>query len=87
MFTDDLYQDHNRIIEIVRKIHRHIDTQEKEGLVELFKELVDVMFEHNQREEHVFLPFASHLLCEDRDELSEKLENFALSKKSRVWGV
>lgn len=87
MFTDDLYEDHSRIIDIIGKIHRLIEGQEKEGLVELFKQLVDVMFEHNQKEEHVFLPFASHLLCEDRDELSEKLDNFTLSRKSRVWAV
>lgn len=86
MFTTDLYQDHDRIVETARGIHRLIDKKEKDGLVDLLGELSSILLEHNQKEEHVFLPFASHLLFEDRDELSEKLNNFALGKNSRDWG-
>ena len=87
MFTTELYEDHDRIVETCRDIYRHIERKQKEGLTDLIGNLVDNLLEHNQREEHVFLPFASHLLYEDRDELSERLDNFKPAKKSRVWGI
>ena len=83
--TTELFVEHNQIIECIRNIWQLIDNKIKNGIIDRIEELVSLLVEHNKKEEAVFLPFASHLLYDDRDELSEKLENFTITKMSRDW--
>ena len=83
--TAELFAEHNQIIKCIRDVRRLIDNKTKDGLIERVEELISLLVEHDNKEEKVFLPFASHLLYEDRDELWEKLENFTITKMSRDW--
>lgn len=84
--TDQLYQQHNEIVKLISDLNHHIQSENKDGLIDTVNQLGELFKEHNQQEEHLFLPFAAHLLYGDREELSEKLDTFELSADSRDWG-
>jgi hypothetical protein len=44
------------------------------------------MLKHHEKEEEIFLPMASHLLLERRDEIMRKLKAFDSEKGQRDWG-
>jgi hypothetical protein len=45
------------------------------------------MIKHHEKEEDIFLPMASHILSESREELSRKLAEFDVSKIQRKWDI
>jgi hemerythrin-like domain-containing protein len=85
--TAELLEEHDQIIECIRNVRRSIDDKAKDETVEGVERLVSLLVAHDGKEEKVLLPFASHLLYEDREELSEDLENFTMSDNSRDWGI
>lgn len=85
--TVELLEEHDQIIDCIKDIRRLIDNKIKDEIIERVEELVTLHVAHDGKEEKLLLPFASHLLYEDREELSEDLENFTLSEKSRDWGI
>jgi hemerythrin superfamily protein len=86
-FTAKLVQQHTQVVDIARDIYTLIEDRTKRGLTEKLDALISVLHAHNREEEGVFLPYASHLLYDDRERLAEQLEGFNLSEKSRVWGI
>ena len=83
--TTELQAEHDQIFECVQDIRALINKQDKDRILDRIGDLITLMVDHGRREEENLIPFASHLLYEDREELSEKLENFVLTKNSRVW--
>ena len=87
MSTLELYNEHSVIVENFRRLEKLIKSRSSEAVYDCIVALETLMTEHNEKEERTFLPFASHLLFEDRDELVLKLKNFLVTNKSRNWGV
>jgi len=85
--TLELYNEHSVIIDGFRKLKKAVDSRSAEDAFELVVDLELLLLEHNKKEEQTFLPFASHLLFDDREELALKLNNFMVTNKSRNWGV
>jgi hemerythrin-like domain-containing protein len=83
--TAELRDQHEQLFECVQDIRRLINNKAKDQIVDRIEDLIALQVEHGNREEKVFLPFASHLLYEERDELAEKLENFKITISSRAW--
>lgn len=85
MQTQELYNEHSEIIVRFRKLDKYIIDRVSDKALDTVVALELSMHEHNEKEEKVFLPFASHLLFEDRDELEQRLDDFVVSNKSRKW--
>jgi iron-sulfur cluster repair protein YtfE (RIC family) len=87
MSTSELRNEHSVIIESFRELARLIKSRQSKVTYDCIVALELLMLEHNEKEEFVFLPYASHLLYEDRDELLLKLDKFVVSNKSRNWNL
>jgi len=85
MQTQELYNEHSEMIASFRKLNKYIINRESDKTFDFIVALQLSMLEHNEKEEKVFLPYASHLLFEDRDELEQKLDDFVVTNKSRKW--
>lgn len=87
MSSSELRNEHSVMIDSFRRIKSHIRNQSMEDVYEETKALEKLIHDHHAKEEEIFLPFASRLLFEDREELVRKLSNFSITQKSRVWFV
>lgn len=85
--TQELYNEHSVIVNCLRNLDKLIDSQSSQLAHTCLVSLEQLMIEHNKKEEQTFLPFASHMLFEDRDELVLKLKNFVLTNRSRRWNI
>lgn len=85
--TQELYGEHSIIVEKIRKLAKCIHDEDADSVINRAASLELLLLEHNEKEEQIFLPYASRLLFEDRDKLEKKLEEFSLSEKSRDWGI
>ena len=84
--TSSLRNEHSVLVHMFRDTAAMIKTRNPEAILEALVALESLMIKHHEKEEDIFLPMASHILFSEREELSEKLENFALSNTSRQWG-
>ncbi len=87
MQSQELYNEHSLLIESFDKLAKSISDKDAVSTIDCVAAIELAMHEHNEKEEKVFLPFASHLLFEDRDELAQKLDDFVISDKSRKWSI
>lgn len=87
MSTSELRNEHSVMIESFRELVRYINSRQSKDAYDCIVALELFMLGHNEKEELVFLPYASRLLYEDRDELLLKLDKFVVSKKSRNWNL
>jgi len=87
MQSQELYNEHSLLIDSFGQLAKNISDKDAASTVDCLAALELVMHEHNEKEEKVYLPFASHLLFEDRDELAQKLGDFVISDKSRKWPI
>ncbi len=66
---------------------RIIKTRNSEHVFEHLVHLENRMIKHHEKEEDIFLPMASHILGESREDLSRKPGEFDASKIKRKWGI
>jgi len=85
--TLELYNEHSVIIDSFRRLRKDIDNKASKDAYDSVMDLQLLLVEHHRKEEETFLPFASSLLFEGREELVVKLNNFVLTDKSRNWGM
>ena len=78
---------HRDVIKILAELLSAIKVENLHVTQKLVAELQQAMLQHHEKEEKVFLPMASHILCEEREALSEALENFRLTKDPDYWTV
>jgi hypothetical protein len=45
------------------------------------------MIKHHEKEEDIFLPMASHILDARREEISQQLADFDVTKAIRKWDI
>ena len=87
MQSKELRDEHSVLVEDFRKLDNYIINRDSGSAHDCIAALELAMHEHNEKEEKVFLPYASRLLYEDRDDLIQKLNDFVVTDKSREWHI
>jgi hemerythrin-like domain-containing protein len=83
--TTALREEHSTIISLFRDLAAIINTRDSEHMLESLAYLENRMIKHHEKEEDIFLPMASHILNDRRDELLRKLDEFGASNSGRKW--
>ena len=78
--TAALREEHRRILHLVRDMERLLQTSDSELVLDSLAQLEWRMLKHHEKEEDIFLPMASHILYEKREEILNKLNEFDVSK-------
>ena len=84
--TSALRNEHDLIVKLFRDTAGFINARDVDGTDEALQTLQFHMIQHNEKEEEIFLPMASHILCNEREWLSEKLDQFDEPMYPRDWG-
>lgn len=84
--TQALREEHDEIVRLLRDLSCVLKTNDSQLFLESLLPLERVMIKHHEKEEEIFLPLASHLLLERRDEIVHKLKAFDGEKGQRDWG-
>ena len=87
MQSKELQNEHSVIVENLCKLDKYIIDRDSDSAHDSIAALELAMHEHNEKEEKVFLPYASRLLFEDRENLVQKLNDFVVTDKSRKWQI
>lgn len=85
--TLELLNEHSVIVDCFRQLDKFIQAKSSKEAYDCIVNLELQLLAHNEREEKTFLPFASRLLFEERDELLFKLDNFVITSKTRDWNA
>ncbi|MGD2112052.1 MAG: hemerythrin domain-containing protein [Gammaproteobacteria bacterium] len=80
--TQALRMEHDQITRLVRDMQRVIKTRNAEHVLECLTHLEYQLIKHHEKEEDIFLPMASHILQDKREEISRRLADFAASQQS-----
>lgn len=84
--TRALRDEHDQIVRHFRDMAAVIKTRDSEHVLDGLSLLEYQMIKHHEKEEDLFLPMASHILEDKREEISQKLAEFDMSKSTRKWG-
>jgi len=85
--TGALREEHDQIVRLILDMARIIKTRDSDYVLECLTHLESQMIKHHEKEEDLFLPMASHILDAKREEISQQLAEFDLSKTSRKWDI
>jgi hemerythrin-like domain-containing protein len=85
--TMALREEHDRIARLVRDLSLLLRTRDSEQTLESLVYLENLLIKHHEKEEDIFLPMASHILRDRREELLRQLEAFDGSQTARKWEV
>ena len=85
--TRALREEHDQIVRLVRDMLRIIKTRDSDHVLESLVHLEKHMIKHHEKEEDIFLPMASHILDARREEISQQLADFDMSKSARKWDI
>jgi hemerythrin-like domain-containing protein len=85
--TMALREEHDHIVRLIQDMARIIKNRDSEHVLECLVHLENHMIKHHEKEEDIFLPMASHILRESREELSRKLNEFDVSQIQRKWDI
>lgn len=85
--TGALREEHDRIVRLVTDMARIIKTRDSDYVLECLAHLETQMIKHHEKEEDLFLPMASHILDARREEISQQLAEFDMSKIRRKWDI
>ncbi len=81
-----LRDEHDLIVKLFRDAAGYINARDADATEEVLQTLQFHMIQHHEKEEEIFLPMASHILCNEREELSQKLAQFVEAETPRDWG-
>lgn len=85
--TTALRSEHDQVVQLVQDMATTILNREQEDALEALAYLEVLMIKHHEKEEDIFLPMASHILFEDREALSTRLDEFDGTETSRNWDI
>ena len=85
--TMALRDEHTNIVRLIQDTARVIRSRDSDHVLECLAHLDYQMIKHHEKEEDIFLPMASHILNDNRDELLRKLAGFDTSKTKRRWDI
>ena len=85
--TKALREEHDQIVRLVRDMLRVIKTRDSDYVLECLVHLEKQMIKHHEKEEDIFLPMASHILDARREEISQQLADFDVTKAVRKWDI
>ncbi|MEN8133083.1 MAG: hemerythrin domain-containing protein [Pseudomonadota bacterium] len=85
--TKALREEHDQIVRLVRDMVRIIKTRDSDYVLECLVHLEKQMIKHHEKEEDIFLPMASHILDARREEITQQLADFDMTKSARKWDI
>ncbi len=85
--TSSLRSEHDQIVQLIHDTARIIMAREPEDTLEALVYLESLMIKHHEKEEDIFLPMASHILFDEREELSRRLDEFDGTETTRNWDI
>ena len=85
--TKALREEHRKIVRFRRDMLLVIKSRDSEHVLDCLHQLENLMIKHHEKEEDIFLPMASIILEDNRDELTEKLHTFDVTKSTRKWDI
>lgn len=71
-----LQQDHKKIASLLSDVETLLQTRNSEHVQQSFLPLEQTMITHHEREEDLFLPMASYLMLEQKEDLLRQLGSF-----------
>ena len=66
---------------------RVIKNRDSDHVLECLVHLEKQMIKHHEKEEDIFLPMAGHILDARREEISQQLAGFDVTKAVRKWDI
>jgi len=85
--TKALREEHDQLVRLVQDMLRVIKTRDSDHVLECLVHLEKQMIKHHEKEEDIFLPMASHILDARREEISQQLAAFDMTKAARKWDI
>ncbi|TCK17605.1 hemerythrin HHE cation binding domain-containing protein [Thiogranum longum] len=85
--TVALREEHDDIVRLVTDMAQVIKSRNSDLVLDCMTRLEDRMIKHHEKEEDFFLPMASHILDASREEISQQLDTFDMSKSDRKWDI
>lgn len=74
--TTALREEHRQLQRLVLDMARLLQTSDSEQVLDGLQHLERQMLKHHEKEEDIFLPMASHILSEKREEIIAKIKMF-----------
>lgn len=85
--TRALREEHDQIVRLFRDMAAVIKTRDSEHVIDCLSHLEYQMVKHHEKEEDIFLPMASQILDDKREEISQKLADFDATRSARKWDI
>ena len=85
--TQSLSRDHDEIFRLLHDSHFVLGTHDSAHFVDSLAHLEAIMERHHEKEEDIFLPMASQVLREQREQILERLATLPRGKGKRVWKI
>jgi hemerythrin-like domain-containing protein len=78
-----LKDDHVKIIRLIGDLNVVLETNDSEHILESMIQFEEVLINHHEREENIFLPMAGYFLRSRKDELLKEMQDFEASLAKR----
>ena len=85
--TQKLRGEHDLIRDLLGRLSEAVERQDGHQVAEVVSRLEQVMSQHHETEEEIFLPMAQHALLERREEVMERLKRLDWKHSLRAWRV
>ena len=85
--TGKLRAEHDLIRHLLERLSEAIRTRDGPQVAEVVSRLEEVMSQHHENEEEIFLPMAQHALLARREEVMERLKRQDWKHSLRAWRV
>lgn len=85
--TTALREEHDAIVRLLRDFAQVLTTRQRDPVLESLDRIENRMIRHHEKEEDIFLPMASHVLRDSRDQVLRKLAESADAGYRRDWDI
>lgn len=85
--TEILREDHDQLVRLVRDMIQVFRSRDTGHVLDCLSHLERQMITHHEKEEDIFLPMASVILDENKEEIIAQLKRFDASKIKRKWDI
>ena len=85
--TRNLQRDHDLIRQMIKGLTEAIRGEDDTGFAETITSIEELMSQHHEKEEEVFLPMAGHTLLERREQVMERLKRYDWRGAMKSWNA
>ena len=84
--TAALRLEHVRILDFIHDTQRVFSSHNSEAVLDCLERLEQLLIKHHEKEEDIFLPMASLILQDSREEVMQKMRTFDTSREEDETG-